>query len=192
MTGRVAVVLAAFLAAAGGGQAATKLTLDPAATRVVFSLGAALHTVRGTARMTQGEIVFDPTAGSAGGRVDVDARSLRSGNDSRDRTMHREVLESERYPDIVLVPERLEGTVPEDGEGEREVVLSGRLEIHGAAHPIRVPARVRVTGGRLTGTGSFTVPYVAWGMKDPSVFLLRVKKEVVVTLEMSGLLSPAP
>jgi polyisoprenoid-binding protein YceI len=185
-----ALLVLGLLSAAAPARAARRLALDPAGTRVLFELDAGLHTVRGTARMTQGEIVFDPDAGSATGRIHVDARSLQSGNGSRDRTMHSDVLESARFPDIVLIPDRLEGDLPAEGEGD--VTLSGTLEIHGAGHPVRVPARVRVAAGRLTGTARFTIPYVAWGMKDPSVFILRVKKEVAITLELSGLLTPAP
>ncbi len=187
----VLVVSAVLVAAApvSRAEAATKLVLDPAVTHVLFELDAGLHTVHGRARMTQGEIVFDTATGLASGRVQVDARSLESGGDSRDRTMHSDVLESARFPDIVLVPDHIEGAVPSSGEGD--VILSGILEIHGAGHPIRVTAHVRTADGRLTGTARFLVPYVAWGMKDPSVFILRVKKVVAITLELSGVLSPA-
>jgi polyisoprenoid-binding protein YceI len=164
--------------------------IDPAATHVRFELDAGLHTVHGTARVTQGEVHFDPATGAASGRVLVDARSLETGNGSRDKTMHADVLESSKFPDIVLIPEKLEGKVLP--EGEADVTLSGTLEIHGGRHPIRATGHVRTAGGKLTGTAGFTVPYVAWGMKDPSVFILRVKKEVPVTLEISGQVSPHP
>ena len=209
MTGRLALAVLALVVASGafGGlapvsagaataaapaQSASGVTLvvDEAATHIRFELDAGLHMVHGTAKVTQGEIRFDPATGSASGRVVVDARSLETGNGSRDKTMHAEVLESSRFPEIVLTPERLEGTVPAQGEGD--VTLSGTLEIHGGKHPIRMPAHVREAAGQLTGTAGFTVPYVAWGMKDPSVFLLRVKKEVPVTIEFSVRVAPQP
>lgn len=164
------------------------LTLDPEASTVTFTLGAVLHTVEGSFQLEQGEVHFDPETGEASGRLVVDATSGDTGNDGRDEDMHRKVLESARYPDFVFTPTRLEGTfVP---SGTSEVTLHGRLEIHGGAHEIAVPVTAAVSSGpdgrRLEATGSFEVPYVEWGMKDPSKFLLRVKKKVEVTVHAEG------
>jgi polyisoprenoid-binding protein YceI len=174
-----------FLAAPHGLQAAQKtLRVDPASTHVTFSLDAGLHTVHGTAKLTEGTIVFDDAAGKASGRVVVDARSLESGNGSRDKTMHGDVLESAKYPEIVLVPETLQGKVPADGEAD--ITLGGALEIHGGRHAVSLPAHLKVTGEGIQGTARLDVPYVEWGMKDPSFFVLRVGKTVQVTLEITG------
>jgi hypothetical protein len=35
------------------------------------------------------------------------------------------------------------------------------------------------------------VPYVKWGLKDPSVFILKVAKEVDIELTLNGRLTPA-
>ena len=43
-------------------------------------------------------------------------------------------------------------------------------------------------GDRLRATMAFDIPYVAWGMKDPSNFLLKVSKSVHMTIEAGGLL----
>jgi hypothetical protein len=66
------------------------------------------------------------------------------------------------------------------------VELLGTIEIHRDSHDLGIPAKIHVDGGRLTGTARFTVPFVEWGMKDPSVFVLRVKKKVQVTLDLNG------
>jgi polyisoprenoid-binding protein YceI len=162
--------------------------LDPAKTKIAFTLAATLHTVRGTARMSAGEVRFDPGTGAATGRIAVDATSAATGNQGRDADLHAKVLESGRFPEIVLAVERVEGGFRPDGPSR--VTVHGQLTIHGGTHPVALPAEVSVEGGRLTATLAFSVPYVEWGMKDPSKFLLSVAKEVKVTVEAEGTIEP--
>ena len=42
---------------------------------------------------------------------------------------------------------------------------------------------------RLDASGTFSVPYVEWGMKDPSKAFLRVGKAVDVTIDAKGALT---
>jgi hypothetical protein len=58
--------------------------------------------------------------------------------------------------------------------------------IHGAEHEITIPVRVEMAPGRWTATSRFTIPYVKWGMKNPSTFLLRVDQSVDIDLQASG------
>lgn len=179
---------AGWLAAAPAAAAERTLTLDPEATRIRFTLGATLHTVEGTARLSRGEVRFDPETGAVSGRLVVDATSADTGNEKRDRDMHDEVLESERFPEIVFAPSEMAGDF--DPDGESRLTLSGTLEIHGTSHPLTLEVTATAEGRRLTAATSFAVPYVEWGMKDPSKFILRVDKEVEVTVEAVGELLP--
>jgi hypothetical protein len=56
------------------------------------------------------------------------------------------------------------------------------VSIHGADHEIAVPLQVEISGGQYTASGSFLVPYVKWGMKNPSKTLLRVSENVEITI----------
>ena len=47
----------------------------------------------------------------------------------RDRKMHKEVLESERYPEISFRPDRVEGPVA--SQGKSSVKVHGMFRIHG-------------------------------------------------------------
>jgi polyisoprenoid-binding protein YceI len=174
-------LLLSSLAAAGSLDSQTvALRIDPAQTQVEFTLGAVLHTVHGTFRLERGEIRFDPATGSASGELVVDATSAQSGNDARDKDMHTKVLESGRYPEIVFRPDRVVGKVA--AQGPSQVRLHGIFSIHGAEHEIEIPAEVEAAGGQYRATVKFSVPFVEWGMKDPSTLFLRVDKRVDITI----------
>ena len=160
------------------------LELDPANTKVEFTLPDVLHTVHGTFAMKSGLIHFNPSNGSAAGFVLVDVKSGQSGNSTRDRKMHKEVLESARYPDIVLRPDRVEGQVAADGASTIQV--HGTFSIHGAGHEITIPVRVEISSGHWTATSHFPVPYVKWELKNPSTFVLRVDQSVDIDIQASG------
>jgi hypothetical protein len=52
-----------------------------------------------------------------------------------------------------------------------------------------MPATVDTTGNKVSAKATFSVPFVDWGMHDPSILFLRVEKSVVVTVTASGTLS---
>jgi polyisoprenoid-binding protein YceI len=178
------VALAATLPVAAGEQV---LSLDAQASAATFTLGSTLHDVHGTLALRSGEIRFDDQTGAASGEVQLDATLTDTGNDKRDKKMHNKVLESDLYPSIVFRPESIEGSLAASGPSELD--LLGSVEIHGSQHPLVLHAVVDVAGDQLTGTTSFAVPYVEWGMKDPSVFILRVDKRVEVTIDIVGRLT---
>lgn len=184
------LVAAAVIAVAGALPADAsewRIELDPGRTRISFTLKATMHTVRGEAHLTSGELSVDPITGVASGEIIVDAATAGTGNASRDKKMHRRVLVSENHPTIVLRPVRIEG--PLDRTGASDVVLVGELELLGTPHDVSIPISLELDGAVFSGSASFTVPYVEWGLEDPSTFVLRVAKEVSVTVETGGTLT---
>ena len=171
----------------GQPQSPIKLSLDPAHTTVHFTLGATAHTVHGEFRLTRGEVSFDPSDGKLSGEVVVNARSGDSGSPGRDSKMHQEILESDRYPEISFHPDRAEGFSA--AAGKLHGTVHGKFFIHGGSHEVSAAVTVEFSSDRWTATASFAVPYVDWGLKNPSTFLLRVSKTVDVVLETSGSLS---
>lgn len=165
------------------------LTLDPTQSSVHWTVDSMLHTVHGTFALKSGTVHFDPETGKAGGEIVVFAPSGESGNSSRDRRMHKEILETAKYPEVVFRPTQVEGKVGQSGTSD--VKLGGVFSIHGADHDLTALVHAELTGDRWRGTGKFEVPYVKWGIKDPSNFLLRVKPVVSVELEMSGAVKAA-
>jgi polyisoprenoid-binding protein YceI len=160
------------------------LELNPAKTQVAWTLGDVLHTVHGTFKLTRGTVRFDPATGMASGEIIVDATSGESGSGARDGRMHKNVLESAKYPTITFKPDRVEGAVNPDGDSQ--VKVHGLFGIHGAEHELTVPARVHSEHSQMNATLEFSVPYVKWGMKDPSTFILRVKDTVEIEVQAAG------
>jgi polyisoprenoid-binding protein YceI len=163
--------------------------LDPQHTTVNFTLADVLHTVRGTFHLKQGSLRLDPASGKITGDIVVDARSGESGSGMRDRKMHREVLESDRYPEIVFHPDHVDGTV--SLQGKSYVRVHGSFGIHGSEHELTAPADLDVSADHWTATIHFAVPYVNWGMKNPSTLFLRVNESVDIDLTASGTVTPA-
>lgn len=177
--------LAAFLSVTILCAAAQKesLQLDPAHTSVKFTLGDVLHTVHGTFQLKRGALQLDPS-GKLTGEIVVDARSGESGSAMRDRKMHKEVLESDRYPEIAFRPDRVEGTVA--AQGKSSVKVHGIFSIHGVDREVTVPSEAEISATTWVATVHFTVPYEKWGMKNPSNMFLRVDDSVQIDLTAAG------
>ena len=172
-------ISATVAAGAESGAVGTPLQIDPGQTTIEFSLGSLLHTVHGTFKLKRGNLRFDPGTGQASGELVVDAASGESGNKSRDNRMHKDILESGRYPDIIFRLDRVSGKVASQGESKGE--LHGMFSIHGAEHELTIPIEVTAADGVYHATGKFVVPYVEWGMKNPSTLFLRVSDKVELT-----------
>lgn len=164
---------------------------DPSASEIKFDVGATLHTVHGTFAIKEGSLLrLEVASGAIDGRVMVNVRTGRTGNDERDQRMHREVLESAQFPEAMFLPRRLEGklTLP----GQSQVSVGGILRLHGQDHDVTLPVKISIQGGRFTATSRLSIPYVGWGMKDPSNVILRVRKTVELDLRIAGTIRQEP
>jgi polyisoprenoid-binding protein YceI len=160
------------------------LSVDPARSTVHWSLESSLHTVHGTFHVKRGTVSVDPATGKASGEIVVDATSGESGNNGRDRKMHKEILESNQYSEVVFRPDRADGSIL--AQGNSSLKLHGKFSLHGADHELSVPTQATLKEDQWKGTASFEIPYIEWGLKNPSNFLLKVKPVVEVQLDLAG------
>ncbi|QNI30341.1 YceI family protein [Alloacidobacterium dinghuense] len=158
--------------------------LDPQKTEIHWTLHDILHTVQGTFRLKGGVMTFDPVTGAAEGEFLVDVTTGESGNSTRDGKMQKEVLESSKYPQAFFHPVKVSGDLK--AVGTQNVTVDGTFNIHGADHPLSLQIALQRNGTDATATTRFSIPYVAWGMKDESTFLLKVDKEVTVDVVARG------
>jgi polyisoprenoid-binding protein YceI len=185
---RGAVYAAAFLSSlliccVSAGQQ-IQVALDPAQTKIDWTLGATMHSVHGTFKLKSGSVKFDPKSGDSSGEIVVDATSGESGNHDRDADMHNKVLESARYPEITFLPKHVTGSLAEQGKSNLQV--QGAFKIHGAQHDFTLPMTIEKTGDAITASASFVVPYQDWGMKNPSKMFLHVDSKVDVSISSVG------
>jgi len=175
--------------AASGAREIT-LQVDPAQSKVHYVVDSTLHTVHGTFAVKPGSSVhFEPETGKAGGEVAVYATSGESGNSSRDERMHKEILQTQKYPDAIFRPDEVEGKVASSGASD--VKLHGVMFLHGGEHPMVALVHAELAGDHWKGTAKFDIPYIEWGIKDPSNWLLKVKPIVNIELDLAGTETPA-
>lgn len=177
-------ILAVTFAASVAQAQQKAFTLDPAQTKVNFTVDSTLHTVHGDFRLKSGSIQFDDATGAASGELVVDSASGESGSNGRDKKMHKDILESPKYSDIVFTPRHVKGTVANEGKSTIEV--EGILTMHGKSKPVTMPLEVQLQNGTGSADGSFSVKYLEWGMKNPSTFILRVNDTVQIHVHAMG------
>lgn len=160
------------------------LAVDATQSKVHFVVDTTLHTVHGTFNVKSGAIQFDPQTGKADGLIVVFVTSGESGNSSRDERMHKEILETQKYGEATFRPTQIEGQVSLTAPSDFKV--KGILNLHGGDHDVVADVHAEFVSGQWKGTAKFDVPYIQWGIKDPSNFLLKVKPVVHVELDMAG------
>jgi len=181
------LLLTLALAAAGASSVAAQdltLQLDPAHTTIRFTLGDVLHTVNGSFKLKSGTIHFNPTTGAASGLVVVDVTSGDTGSQARDHKMHKEILESAKYPEATFTPTKVSG--PSGISDHDAFEVSGTFNLHGTDHAVTLTFPVTLNGPTLTTHTHMVLPYVAWGLKNPSTFILRVNDKLDLGIDATG------
>ncbi len=181
LTMSVAVICAAVA------RAEQTFTVDSRSSAITFALTDTLHAVNGKFGFASGTVSFDPQTGSMSGLLTVNATSGHSDSPTRDRRMIKEELEAAAFPTITFAPQKFTGSFQPQGKSTLQV--TGEFSLLGKIHTITVPMQVSASGGKATAMGTFPIPYIAWGMKDPSVLFLRVGKVVTIGLTINGTLT---
>jgi polyisoprenoid-binding protein YceI len=165
--------------------APVEINLDPASTQIHWTLTTNIHgDVHGTFKLKSGSFRIDPATGDASGQIVIDATSGESGDSSRDSRMHSAILESPKYPTITFRPTHIVGKIDLAATGP--VTVNGFLNLHGQNHALQVTVNLHPQATAVALSTHFTVPFVAWGLKDPSTFIFRTEKEVTLDVDATA------
>jgi hypothetical protein len=161
--------------------------VNPDASEVKMKLNTTHEVVKGTFHVQSGSINFDRTASHISGAVIVAAGSGKTGNDSRDKKMNKDILKVEQYTTVSFAPETYTGTIALSGESTIQV--SGVFTLLGNPHDLTIPMQIYIDGSKATAKGQFVVPYVRWGLKNPSFLIWKAENDVAIDLDLVGQVS---
>jgi hypothetical protein len=161
--------------------------INPDASEVKMTLKTTHELVSGTFHIQSGSIEFDRSTPKMSGSVIVLSGSGKTGNDSRDKKMNKDILQVEQHTTVSFEPRTYTGTIAPSGDSTIQV--TGIFTLLGTPHEITVPMLVHLDGTTAAAKAHFVVPYVQWGLKNPSFLIWKADNDVAIDLFLNGKVS---
>jgi polyisoprenoid-binding protein YceI len=168
---------------------ASRFTVRAFATGLLSAMG---HNPTIGIRDFSGEMRFNPQADEAGSfRLVIKTASLAVQDDISDkdqreieRLMHREVLETDRFPQIQYEAATI--AVTKMSDMLYSASLNGQLTLHGVTRSQPISARVMLLGSMLRASGDFSLSQANYEIKPVSVAggALKLKDELKFSFEI--------
>jgi polyisoprenoid-binding protein YceI len=158
--------------------------VNPDASEVKMKLNTTHEVVNGTFHVQSGSIEFDRSATKISGIVVVAAGSGNTGNSSRDKKMNKDILKVDQYTSVSFAPKTYTGTIP--AAGDATIQVSGVFTLLGTPHDLTIPVQVHFDGTKAIAKAQFVVPYVQWGLKNPSFLIWKAENDVAIELNLVG------
>lgn len=90
----------------------------------------------------------------------------------------------EQFATVTFQPETYSGNLAPSGDSNIQV--TGIFTLLGTPHEITVPMKIHIEGAGATAKGHFVVPYVQWGLKNPSFLIWKADDDVAIDLNLVG------
>ena len=161
--------------------------VNPDASEVKMTLNTTHEVVSGIFHIQSGSIEFDRSAPKISGLVAVLAGSGKTGNDSRDKKMNKDILKADQYTTVSFAPNTYTGTIAPSGDSTIQV--SGVFTLLGNPHDLTIPMQLHRDGSKATARAQFVIPYVQWGLKNPSFLIWKADNDVAMDLNLVGQVS---
>lgn len=182
-----AVFACAVLLTPGALAQRQTFVVNPDASEVKMTLKTTHEMVVGSFHVQSGSIEFDRGTPKMSGSVVVLAASGDTGNGSRDKKMKKDILEVEQHGTVSFEPQAYTGDLA--GSGDSNLQVSGIFTLLGMPHVITVPMQVHLEGTKANAKAHFVVPYVQWGLKNPSFMFWKAEDDVAIDLDLVGTVS---
>jgi len=164
-----------------------KFVANPDTSQVKMTLKTTHELVNGTFHLQSARIEFDRNTSTLTGTVVVAAGSGKTGNGMRDRRMDKEILKVNQYASITFAPRTYSGTIAPFGDSSIQV--SGTFTLLGSTHDLTIPVEIHIDGSKTTAKSQFVIPYVQWGVKNPSFLFWKADDDVAIDFNMAGEIS---
>lgn len=180
------LALAFFLAPAALAQH-RNFAVNPDASEVAMKLSTTHEVVNGTFHIQSGSIEFDRAASQISGIIIVAAGSGKTGNESRDKKMNTDILKVDKFATVSFAPKAYKGAIA--ASGESTIQVNGVFTLLGTPHDLTIPMQIHIDGSKATAKAHFVVPYVQWGLKNPSFLIWKADNDVAIDLNLVGQIS---
>jgi polyisoprenoid-binding protein YceI len=154
---------------------------------VTITLNTTHEVVTGAFHLQSGSIQFDPKSPNMSGSVVVLAGSGNTGNGSRDKRMNKEILKVDQFATVTFEPKTYTGVLAPSGDSTLQA--SGTFTLLGVPRQITIPIQVHIEGAAATAKAHFVLPYMEWGVKNPSFLIWKADNDVTIDLNLSGQLA---
>ncbi len=161
--------------------------VNPDTSEVKMTLQTTHELVSGTFHIQSGSIEFDRDNPKLSGSVVVLSGSGKTGNDSRDKKMDSDILKVAQYTTIAFAPKTYTGTIA--ASGDSTIQVSGIFTLLGTPHDLTIPMQIHMDGATAIAKAQFIIPYVQWGLKNPSFMFWKADNDVAIDLNLVGQIS---
>ena len=180
------LALVVLLAPVAGAQHQT-FVVNPDTSEVRMTLKTTHELVSGTFHIQSGSIEFDRGTSKMSGSVVALAASGKTRNDTRDNKMNKDILQVEQHATVSFEPKSYAGTIA--ASGDSTIQVAGIFTLLGMPHQITIPMLVHLEGATASAKAHFVVPYVQWGLKNPSFLIWKAENDVAIDLNLRGTIS---
>ncbi|GGG74983.1 YceI family protein [Edaphobacter dinghuensis] len=181
------LALAIILAPAAALAQHQTFVLNPDTSEVKMTLNTTHEVVKGTFHIQSGSIEFDYSSLKMSGSVAVLAGSGKTGNNSRDKKMNKDILKMDQYTTISFMPKTYTGTIASSGDSTIQV--QGVFTLLGNPHDLTIPMQIHMDGSKASARAQFVIPYVQWGLQNPSFMFWKADNDVMIDLDLVGQIS---